>query len=121
MNALRKTALCAFLALTVSAAAGHAHAAPPANAVDEVAADAKSLLLRPPPVLPPVYLSYTLPGAVAFRTTKGYYLTAIGGGRRVVAPSVVPATQMAGPWEQSRITVSPTVSYDKSFRTATGN
>ena len=66
--------------------------------------------------------SNTLPGEFAFRTKKGYYLTAVGGGGRSAAPTIITASTSAGPWERFRIVVgNPAPLYDKSFRTATGN
>jgi hypothetical protein len=74
--------------------------------------------------LPAVALaqSDTLPGEFAFRTKKGYYLTAIDGGGRSAAPTIITAATAAGPWEKFRIVVAnPATTYDKSFQTATGN
>jgi hypothetical protein len=66
--------------------------------------------------------SSTLPGEFAFRTKKGHYLTAVGGGGRASAPTIITAATSAGPWEKFRIVVgNPAPAYDKSFRTATGN
>jgi hypothetical protein len=67
--------------------------------------------------------SSTLPSEFAFRTKKGYYLTAIDGGGRSGAPTIITAATSAGPWEKFRIVVAdPAVTaYDKSFQTATGN
>jgi hypothetical protein len=67
--------------------------------------------------------SSTLPGEFAFRTKKGYYLTAINGGGRSMAPTIITAATSAGPWEKFRIVVAdPAVTaFDKSFQTATGN
>ncbi len=66
--------------------------------------------------------STTLPGEFAFRTKKGYYLTAIDGGGRSAAPTIITAATSAGPWEKFRIVVgNPAPAYDKSFQTATGN
>jgi hypothetical protein len=71
---------------------------------------------------PALAQSDTLPGEFAFRTKKGYYLTAIDGGGRSAAPTVITASTMAGTWEKFRIVVgNPAPTYDKSFRTATGN
>lgn len=66
--------------------------------------------------------SSTLPGEFAFRTKKGYYLTAIDGGGRSAAPTIITAATSAGPWEKFRIVVAdPAVTtFDKSFQTATG-
>jgi len=67
--------------------------------------------------------SSTLPGEFAFRTKKGYYLTAIDGGGRSTAPTIITAATSAGPWEKFRIVVAdPAVTaFDKSFQTATSN
>jgi len=66
--------------------------------------------------------SITLPGEFAFRTKKGYYLTAINGGGRFEAPTIITAATTAGPWEKFRIVVGdPAPIYDKSFQTASGN
>jgi hypothetical protein len=66
--------------------------------------------------------SITLPGEFAFRTKKGYYLTAINGGGRSDAPTIITAATTAGPWEKFRIVVGdPPPVYDKSFQTASGN
>jgi hypothetical protein len=67
--------------------------------------------------------SSTLPGEFAFRTKKGYYLTAISGGGRSDAPTVITEATSAGPWEKFRIVVAdPAVTaFDKSFETASGN
>jgi hypothetical protein len=50
--------------------------------------------------------SSTLPGEFAFRTKKGYYLTAIDGGGRSAAPTIITAATSAGPWEKFRIVVA---------------
>jgi hypothetical protein len=74
--------------------------------------------------LPAVALaqSTTLPGEFAFRTKKGYYLTAIDGGGRSTFPTIITAATTAGPWEKFRIVVgNPPPAFDKSFQTATGN
>ena len=66
--------------------------------------------------------SITLPGEFAFRTKKGYYLTAINGGGRSDAPTTITAATTAGPWEKFRMVVGdPAPLYDKSFQTASGN
>ena len=66
--------------------------------------------------------STTLPGEFAFRTKKGYYLTAVNGGGRSAAPTIITASTSAGLWEKFRIVVgNPAPLYDKSFQTATGN
>jgi hypothetical protein len=66
--------------------------------------------------------SITLPGEFAFHTKKGFYLTAINGGGRSEAPTIITAATTAGPWEKFRIVVgNPAPIYDKSFQTATGN
>ena len=67
--------------------------------------------------------SSTLPGEFAFRTKKGFYLTAVSGGGRSDAPTIITEATSAGPWEKFRIVVAdPSVNaFDKSFQTATGN
>jgi hypothetical protein len=82
---------------------------------------ALAMLLAGLPALA-VAQSKTLPGEFAFRTKKGYYLTAIDGGGRSTFPTVITAATSAGPWEKFRIVVAdPPTTYDKSFQTATGN
>src|SRR5215470_5846627 len=79
--------------------------------------------------------SITLPGEFAFRTAKGYYLTAVNGGGRSEAPVIVTVATKAGAWEKFRIDVAfsstvadrhgrpgtPAPTHDKSFQTAMGN
>jgi hypothetical protein len=48
---------------------------------------ALSMLVAGVPALA-VEQSFTLPGEFAFRTKKGYYLTAIDGGGRSAAPTI---------------------------------
>ena len=82
---------------------------------------AVAMLLTGIPALA-VAQSITLPGEFAFRTKKGYHLTAIDGGGRSAAPTIITAATSAGPWEEFRIVVgNPAPAYDKSFQTATGN
>jgi hypothetical protein len=109
--------LCLFLVLQVAAAASLA--AGPATAAAAPATADKALFVRLPPVWYP--LSYTLPGEFAFRTTRGYYVTAIGGGGRATAPTMVTSTMIAGPWEKFRIEVDPSNAWDKSIRTSMNN
>jgi hypothetical protein len=112
------THACASAALTQDDANATAIDQPPAASRDTVV-DEKPFPTRS---LPPIYrLPYTLPGAFAFRTTKGYYLTAIDGGGRYLDPTVITASPTAGPWEQFRIVVNPSSAYDKSLMTYTGN
>jgi hypothetical protein len=124
----RSTRLTLVVALVAQACIGSAlamDAASPATATAQPATvgdgDAKALerlpLLRPPRIP----LAYTLPGTFAFRTTRGYYLTAVNGGGRSDAPTVITATSTAGPWEQFRINVDPAQAWDKSLQTAMGN
>jgi hypothetical protein len=108
--------LCAAVALHAAATCAAADLA-----TKDTDAQDKALIVRPVPTLPPIYFSYTLPGAFAFKTTRGYYLTAVSGGGRSSPPAVVTATQFAGPWEQFRIRVDPNTAYDKSFQTSMGN
>jgi hypothetical protein len=65
----------------------------------------------------------TLPGEFAFHTKKGFYLTAINGGGRSAAPTIITAATSAGPWEKFKIVVDDPAAnaFDKSFQTATGN
>ncbi len=67
--------------------------------------------------------SSTLPGEFAFRTKKGFYLTAVTGGGRSEAPTIITQATTAGPWEKFRIVVGdPSVNaFDKSFQTSSGN
>jgi hypothetical protein len=67
--------------------------------------------------------SSTLPGEFAFRTKKGFYLTAVTGGGRSDAPTIITQATTGGPWEKFRIVVAdPSINaFDKSFQTATGN
>ncbi|MEO8324569.1 MAG: hypothetical protein ABI618_01890 [Nitrospirota bacterium] len=63
-----------------------------------------------------------LPGEFAFRTQKGFYLTAINGGGRSADPTVITSANSAGPWEKFRLAVtSPPSSHDKTIQTANGN
>jgi hypothetical protein len=111
-----RLSLCVMLAVQVGAAA---LAATPARAEQAAApADAKALRVLPPVTYP---FTYTLPGTFAFRTTRGYYLTAVNGGGRASPPTVVSATMIPGPWEQFRIVVDPSNAWDKSFQTAMYN
>lgn len=62
------------------------------------------------------------PGEFAFRTQKGYYLTALNGGGRPAEPSVITAATSAGTWEKFKLAVpNPSTSHDKAFQTANGN
>jgi hypothetical protein len=107
-----RLAMCALLVLQACAGAALAQETPAATG------EQKALFVRQPPLFP---LTYTLPGSFAFRTTKGYYLTAVSGGGRYQDPTIITASPTAGPWEQFQIVVNPSSAYDKSFRTATGN
>jgi hypothetical protein len=63
-----------------------------------------------------------LPGEFAFRTVKGFYLTAIDGGGRTADPILITASTKAGPWEKFRLIVTyPDTPHDKSIQTAGGN
>ena len=44
------------------------------------------------------------PGEFAFRTQKGYYLTAINGGGRPVDPTIITGATSAGAWEKFKLT-----------------
>ena len=62
------------------------------------------------------------PGEFAFRTQKGYYLTAINGGGRTGDPTVITGATSAGAWEKFKIGIAnPPSAYDKLLQTATGN
>ena len=59
------------------------------------------------------------PGEFAFRTQKGYYLTAINGGGRTGDPTVITSATSAGPWEKFKLGIaSPPSPYDKLIQTA---
>lgn len=67
-------------------------------------------------------LTSTYPGEFAFRTQKGYYLTAINGGGRTGDPTVITSATAAGAWEKFRLAIAtPPSPYDKTFQTASGN
>lgn len=73
-------------------------------------------VLAPPPAL------VALPGEYAFRTQKGFYLTAIDGGGRTTDPTVVTGATSAGAWEKFKLGIAtPPSPYDKNIRTASGN
>ena len=62
------------------------------------------------------------PGEFAFRTQKGYYLTAINGGGRAADPIVVTSATAAGAWEKFKLAIAtPPSAYDKTIQTASGN
>ncbi len=62
------------------------------------------------------------PGEFAFRTQKGYYLTAVNGGGRTGDPTIITGATSAGAWEKFRIGIAtPPYPYDKLLQTATGN
>ena len=61
------------------------------------------------------------PGEFAFRTQKGYYLTAINGGGRTGDPTVITSATSAGPWEKFKLGIaSPPSPYDKLIQTDQG-
>lgn len=63
-----------------------------------------------------------LPGDFAFRTTKGYYVTALDGGGRTADPVLVTASVSAGAYERFRIAPTyPNTPHDKSLQTGRGN
>jgi hypothetical protein len=63
-----------------------------------------------------------LPGEFAFRTTKGYYVTALDGGGRTADPVLVTASVSAGAYEKFRIAQTyPNTPHDKSVQTGRGN
>jgi len=62
------------------------------------------------------------PGEFAFRTQKGYYLTALNGGGRPAEPAVITGATSAGAWEKFKLGIAtPPSPHDKTFQTATGN
>lgn len=62
------------------------------------------------------------PGEFAFRTQKGYYLTAINGGGRPVDPTIITGATAAGAWEKFKLAIAtPPSPYDKTIQTASGN
>jgi hypothetical protein len=63
------------------------------------------------------------PGEFAFRTQKGYYLTAINGGGRSGDPTIITSATSAGPWEKFKLAIAtPPSPHDKTVQTAaTGN
>ena len=64
----------------------------------------------------------TYPGEYAFRTSRGYYLTAINGGGRPTDPTVITGATSAGPWEKFKMAIaSPPSPHDRTFQTANGN
>ncbi|MGZ8383837.1 MAG: fascin domain-containing protein [Nitrospira sp.] len=67
-------------------------------------------------------LTSSFPGEFAFRTQKGYYLTAINGGGRIADPIVVTSATAAGAWEKFKLAIAtPPSAYDKTIQTASGN
>jgi hypothetical protein len=67
-------------------------------------------------------LTSAYPGEFAFRTQKGFYLTAINGGGRIADPIVVTSATAAGAWEKFKLAIAtPPSAYDKTIQTATGN
>ncbi|MDF0644446.1 MAG: hypothetical protein P0111_10470 [Nitrospira sp.] len=62
------------------------------------------------------------PGEFAFRTQKGYYLTAIGGGGRATDPTIITSATSAGPWEKFKLVIAtPPSPHDKTVQTSGGN
>ena len=60
------------------------------------------------------------PGEFAFRTQKGYYLTAINGGGRSGDPTIITSAISAGPWEKFKLAIAtPPSPHDKTVQTAT--
>jgi len=67
-------------------------------------------------------LTNSFPGEFAFRTQRGYYLTAINGGGRIADPIVVTSATAAGAWEKFKLAfATPPSAYDKTIQTASGN
>jgi hypothetical protein len=72
-------------------------------------------------VLTPLAAS-SYPGEFAFRTSKGYYLTAISGGGRSGDPTIITSATAAGSWEKFKLAIAtPPSPHDKTVQTATGN
>ena len=72
-------------------------------------------------VLTPLAAS-SYPGEFAFRTSKGYYLTAINGGGRSGDPTIITSATAAGPWEKFKLAIAtPPSPHDKTVQTTTGN
>jgi hypothetical protein len=70
----------------------------------------------------PLQTTAPLPGEFAFRTSKGYYVTALDGGGRTADPVLVTASTAAGAWEKFRIaSTNPNTPHDKSLLTGRGN
>lgn len=70
--------------------------------------------------LPPLSAGY--PGEFAFRTQKGFYLTAIDGGGRPIDPTIITGATSAQAWEKFKLGIAtPPSAYDKNIQTATGN
>jgi hypothetical protein len=64
----------------------------------------------------------SMPGEVAFRTQKGFYVTAIDGGGRIAEPVAVSSAGVASQWEKFKLPVTyPNTPHDKSIQTARGN
>src|SRR6476660_5031700 len=62
------------------------------------------------------------PGEFAFRTQKGYYLTAINGGGRSGDPTVITSAISAGPWEKFKLAIAtPPSPHDKTIQTTNGS
>ncbi len=69
-----------------------------------------------------LHLTSSFPGEFAFRTQKGFYLTAINGGGRIADPVVVASATSAGAWEKFKLAIAtPPSPYDKTIQTASGN
>lgn len=74
-----------------------------------------------PGTLSPGFTS-TYPGEFAFRTRNGYYLTAINGGGRTSAPTIITSATAAGAWEKFKLSIpAPPSAYDKTIQTDSGN
>mgnify|MGYP003385154690 FL=1 len=70
----------------------------------------------------PIQAIAALPGEFAFRTIKGYYVTALDGGGRTADPVLVTASVSAGTYEKFRIALTyPNTPHDKSLQTGRGN
>lgn len=67
-------------------------------------------------------LTSAYPGEFAFRTSRGYYLTAVNGGGRPGDPTVTTSATAAGAWEKFKLSIaSPPSPHDKTFQTSSGH
>ena len=67
-------------------------------------------------------LASNYPGEFAFRTSKGYYVTAINGGGRTGDPTLITSATAASAWEKFKLAIAtPPSPHDKTFQTASGH